>query len=96
MLVKPSFHKVVSCRYLSFGVFGVIVKDRERLRETENDNVAGIEQILSQRHCQRHCYFWSFIVARRSLRNNERKPTTLWKLGFSLPMVFLLERVCIG
>ena len=26
--LKPSFHKVVSCRYPSFGVFGVILKDR--------------------------------------------------------------------
>ena len=48
--LKPSFHKVVSCRYLSFGVLGVILKDRKRPSETENDSVAGIEQILSQRH----------------------------------------------
>jgi hypothetical protein len=39
--IKPSFHKVVSCRYLSFGVLGVILKDRKRPSETENDSVAG-------------------------------------------------------
>ena len=76
---KPRFHKVVSCRYMVFGDFGVILKNRY---ETENDSVAGslsfyvveIGFVLSQRHCR--FLFFSVVIGFSRLLQSRQRPVT--------------------